>query len=448
MNKIYRMICDGEWDELLKLDELNRELAAGRVLHGFTALQPRFPPTFKRIRRAVIQQLSDSTGIWDLAYHDMLEKKSSEEGKDSSPDANQKNFITRFYDRKRLPSYCDRILFKSWDCYRDNLQNESFLSCESMTSSDHKPVRASFTLQTTGGLKDIKVYHEEKLHQRTFHMLPHSHNDQHSSHAISHLQSNSMVFGVSSAHGSDRASDRPNNKYAHSHISNICKPESSYPLIESIIEEYHVKVASKMRFEFYNLQGENLAEMDSKIAGGGSDPYIIIQVDPPVLGYNIKYDKNSALLTACNCILYTNQPHEVMSPIIYHNVNPSWEDVLSLNILSSDVEAMANNLNFIISVWDHDRFNEDDLIGTCVISFKEVKEALSSSDINLRRLKFEKELLSQGKCLVWTYSVQKHSYIIEICNTTPFRNTWQTRAVVLHGGITETVRNFPSLSLS
>jgi hypothetical protein len=34
-------------EEMLRLDELNREMAAKRALVGFVALQPRFPPTFK-----------------------------------------------------------------------------------------------------------------------------------------------------------------------------------------------------------------------------------------------------------------------------------------------------------------------------------------------------------------------------------------------------------------
>lgn len=34
-------------EDMLRLDELNREMAAQRALVGYTALQPRFPPTFK-----------------------------------------------------------------------------------------------------------------------------------------------------------------------------------------------------------------------------------------------------------------------------------------------------------------------------------------------------------------------------------------------------------------
>ena len=41
---------DENWDKLMELDELTRELKAGRVLVGFTSLAPSFPPTFKRYR--------------------------------------------------------------------------------------------------------------------------------------------------------------------------------------------------------------------------------------------------------------------------------------------------------------------------------------------------------------------------------------------------------------
>ena len=33
---------------------------------------------------------------------------------------------------------------------------------------------------------------------------------------------------------------------------------------------------------------------------------------------------------------------------------------------------MARNAHLIVSVWDYDRFNEDDLIGVCSLSFKAV----------------------------------------------------------------------------
>ncbi|CAM9468482.1 unnamed protein product, partial [Heterosigma akashiwo] len=66
------MIKNQDYASIYKYDELQRELAAEEVLWGFQTSQPNFPPTFK------------------VARHKTLE-----------------------YNPKRLPSYCDRVLWKS-----------------------------------------------------------------------------------------------------------------------------------------------------------------------------------------------------------------------------------------------------------------------------------------------------------------------------------------------
>ena len=58
MEDTYKLIQEENWDAILSRDELNREMREGRVLNGFTALQPHFPPTFKRLRNARIPGLS------------------------------------------------------------------------------------------------------------------------------------------------------------------------------------------------------------------------------------------------------------------------------------------------------------------------------------------------------------------------------------------------------
>lgn len=50
LKEILEFIKASKWSDLLNLDELTREMAAGRVLDGFTALVPTFAPTFKRTR--------------------------------------------------------------------------------------------------------------------------------------------------------------------------------------------------------------------------------------------------------------------------------------------------------------------------------------------------------------------------------------------------------------
>lgn len=59
---------------------------------------------------------------------------------------------------KRMPSYTDRIVYKSLPGCESHLKVDSFVSAEDTLSSDHKPVIGSFTINTTGGSKDIAVF--------------------------------------------------------------------------------------------------------------------------------------------------------------------------------------------------------------------------------------------------------------------------------------------------
>ena len=63
--------------------------------------------------------------------------------------------IPTFYDKKRIPSYTDRVLYKSLPGFIDNMKLLSFHSCEDVPSSDHKPVVCSFELKTTDGGQSI-----------------------------------------------------------------------------------------------------------------------------------------------------------------------------------------------------------------------------------------------------------------------------------------------------
>lgn len=119
-----------KWSDLLALDELNREIAAGRILNQFTALQPAFPPTFKRSRDKI---LPDS--VTELSLEN----------------------LDQFYNEKRIPSFTDRILYKSLPTFSNSLKYLFFDSCERATSSDHKPVRAGFQLSLSKGKEDILV---------------------------------------------------------------------------------------------------------------------------------------------------------------------------------------------------------------------------------------------------------------------------------------------------
>lgn len=177
-------------------DELNRELAAGRALYGFSALTPNFSPTFKRKRKMCIVQnkeekLSDSYNIRD------------------------------YYDPKRIPSFTDRILFKSLPAFKSDLVvvNE-FNSSEYTDSSDHKPVFAHFNISTRNACHDI--------------LIP---------------------------------------RGAIKDYKKIMRAAEDAKLV--------MNHANYMKVVLSDLKATNLSEMDLQVFGGKSDPYLVASIDPP-----------------------------------------------------------------------------------------------------------------------------------------------------------------------
>jgi hypothetical protein len=133
------LIAKNGWQKLLEYDELNRELAAGRVLSSFKALQPNFPPTFKRLRDIALTG-EDITNLNTGHPHPAM----------------------AYYNTKRLPSYTDRILYRSLPGFEYFISEGYFESCEYVTSSDHKPVRAFFLIDTVPGDKGIHLLADGK----------------------------------------------------------------------------------------------------------------------------------------------------------------------------------------------------------------------------------------------------------------------------------------------
>lgn len=132
-------VKNNDWAAIIARDELNREIAGNRALAGFTALQPSFPPTFKRKRHI---GMKEKDGKWFF---------------ESNTGASEEVDPLSFYDKKRTPSYTDRILYRSMPAFAGNCVAESFVSFEEVLTSDHKPVRATFCLTPTLGAADIKV---------------------------------------------------------------------------------------------------------------------------------------------------------------------------------------------------------------------------------------------------------------------------------------------------
>jgi len=99
-----KMVQLADWKAFNDLDELTTALADRKVLVGFQTPRPKFPPTFKLERK---------TGC--------------------------------HYNFQRVPSYTDRILWKSNEETRD-IEPIIYESVTKFTSSDHKPVRGLFFL--------------------------------------------------------------------------------------------------------------------------------------------------------------------------------------------------------------------------------------------------------------------------------------------------------------
>lgn len=283
------MVVGEKWSDILSFDELNREIGAERVLNGFTALQPSFPPTFKRSRNLVIQptHTSGKGKKWDTVSE--------------GPTADATRVVSSFYHHKRIPSFTDRILHKSQPTFRGNLRNSFFESCELAVSSDHKPVRAGFEVKLTRAERDI-VVDKQLLNWK----------------------------GKVSKKTSGKRGD---------------------------VQLLHMVLS--------DMKGKNLEEMDSSMFGGGSDPYVVVSTDPA-----------SALLYKGTLL----HGHEgIKSSTISHNLDPVWPDVIDLKFPSMDLKGLSRNVSLILSVWDWDRANADDLIGVVMVPLKDILIAHSQN---------------------------------------------------------------------
>lgn len=98
------MIDEGKYEELMQTDQLTACMARNEVFVGFNDCPPRFKPTFK-VERDVVEPV---------------------------------------YNKKRTPSYCDRVLWRSQMGFQNQIKLISFESANEVTSSDHKPAAALF----------------------------------------------------------------------------------------------------------------------------------------------------------------------------------------------------------------------------------------------------------------------------------------------------------------
>lgn len=345
INRIYQMILNESWMELLEFDELTREMRANRIFNGFTAAVPSFPPTFKRIKTTSLQELNVPIECMKFYYSD-----------------------------NRLPSYTDRILYKSWSQYSKNLELIAFQSCERVTSSDHKPVVGLFQLTVNNGIGEI------------------DRNKDVIAELIAKVKSTARAQEKEEQRMQRDRKKMKNMMTPYSNDQSISTPSPSRAIsfrksLVSLAEEKfaNVDIFDTIKVLFSGFKGSKLFELNSQFSGGLSDPYIIVCADPREI-FTVKRDKYrtdgnkwfhkvSRTVPGVSCVITPRNPNELRSRTINHNVNPVWDDTLMGTLLSSDLEGLTENVNFIISVWDADFLSDDDLIGACIISFKDVFQA-------------------------------------------------------------------------
>eukprot|EP00177_Eucheuma_denticulatum_P004890 GFKZ01008886.1.p1 GENE.GFKZ01008886.1~~GFKZ01008886.1.p1 ORF type:complete len:781 (+),score=116.00 GFKZ01008886.1:70-2412(+) len=110
-DKVLQLVEDKQWAKLREADQLVQEMVAGRAFQGFQEGKTDFPPTYRY------------------------------------------EFGSREYSafKLRVPSYCDRVLYRSLPGSR--LELGGYNSADDIMTSDHSPVYATFTaslVHTTG----------------------------------------------------------------------------------------------------------------------------------------------------------------------------------------------------------------------------------------------------------------------------------------------------------
>ena len=115
----------GRWDALAEGDQLLREISRGRALRAFSEAPLSFAPTFK------LETLEAPPANAAEAFADAVDER------------NRKN--AREYAKKRIPSWCDRVLARSLSPAHA-CRFRAYASCPGVRSSDHAPVHASCEL--------------------------------------------------------------------------------------------------------------------------------------------------------------------------------------------------------------------------------------------------------------------------------------------------------------
>jgi len=116
-DEVLQLVRQREWAHLYQHDQLKFQMETGVALSGFSEGKIDFAPTFKHIPGRAVAG-----------------------GEAARP-----------YDEKKLrvPSWCDRVLCRSWPGSVGRLTREWYTSAPELITSDHVPVSAAFSLDVS-----------------------------------------------------------------------------------------------------------------------------------------------------------------------------------------------------------------------------------------------------------------------------------------------------------
>ncbi|KAM3416651.1 DNase I-like protein [Cercospora zeina] len=121
------------YSQLLKKDQLSRELQGGRTLHGLSEASIDFPPTYKYSSKAM-----------QVAMQTAQQLESAKNTDETFPGLELDNTVEQvwLWAKHRIPSWCDRILFSA--AAPPKVQSYNALPIQ--PTSDHRPVALSFSI--------------------------------------------------------------------------------------------------------------------------------------------------------------------------------------------------------------------------------------------------------------------------------------------------------------
>lgn len=420
-DRVFDMIQHEQWSRLLDLDELTRELASGRIFSGFVAAAPAFPPTFKRTRHLTLPNPNPSPNPSPNPRHNAARHSSILGSDDPLTDTPAPTLpLPMYYDSKRLPSYTDRILHRSWPGFLPHLlpsPSLPFSSCEYCTSSDHKPVRAGFLLLVTSGIPAPVHVPTVPVHVQRMNSSGSSSSDMQHMYNPHLLRMNSNTSNTSNYSLESSSSSRTVPVHASPGPGPRKKRASIFGLPGTRTSSGTVRTGAwslnRMHVTLSRLSALDLVEMDSALSGGLSDPFIVLSTDPVHILTRTRSGARGRSLSSTGSWLGLKlgdldfsgcmkiglgksnklvRDNEIKSSVVYHDINPVWKDELHATIACTDIDALSQNAHFVISVWDADAFKNDEVIGVCLISFRDLLKAASED----RPYDFSEQLLHQG----------------------------------------------------